>query len=275
MSHATPDPFEPPPRERVFNVPGVVLAAAGAVLAVFALQSLIGQERELGLISALGFVPARFALALGLTSEEALLRSLLAAAGPQRSRDALAVAAWLLDDGGPRWWSILTHGVLHASMLHVGMNALWLLVFGTPVARRLGAGGFAILMAAGVAAGALAHLAANIGDAAPLIGASGGVSALTGAAARFVFSGRMGFGGMANDAAIRSLPALSLAGLARNRQALGFVIIWFVANWLFGSGALPLAGADQSIAWVASFAACRCVDAKHRSLARYPTFVAD
>ncbi len=50
---------------------------------------------------------------------------------------------------------------------------------------------------------------------------------------------------------VRALPALSLAGMLRNQQAMLFVGFWFLSNWLFGAGHIPLAGVDQAVAWQA------------------------
>ncbi len=38
----------------------------------------------------------------------------------------------------PLWWTPLTYVFLHANWAHVGFNALWLVAFGAPVARRFG-----------------------------------------------------------------------------------------------------------------------------------------
>jgi membrane associated rhomboid family serine protease len=88
-------------------------------------------------------------------------------------------------------------------------------------------------------------------DVVPLVGASAGVSAATGAAARFVFSSGTRLGAMGQDAVVRALPALTLTGMLGNRQTMIFVIVWFVSNWLFGAGVVPLGDAEQSIAWEA------------------------
>ncbi len=131
------------------------------------------------------------------------------------------------------------------------MNTLWLAVFGAPVARRLGTGPFLALFALGAAAGALLHVWLFPASATPLVGASAAVSALTGAAVRFVFSVPFNPAAMGRDDVVRALPALTLAEAARNRMALAFTGFWFLTNWLFGAGVVPLAGADQSVAWQA------------------------
>ena len=75
---------------------------------------------------------------------------------------------------------------LHADFAHLGINCVWLLAFGSIVARRLGARlFFALFFACGVA-GAAAHLALNWGSAVPAIGASAAISGLMGVAFRLI-----------------------------------------------------------------------------------------
>ena len=39
---------------------------------------------------------------------------------------------------GSEYWTLVTYMLLHGDWMHLTFNALWLLVFGTPVARYLG-----------------------------------------------------------------------------------------------------------------------------------------
>jgi membrane associated rhomboid family serine protease len=246
-----PAPAAAPPREPAINLPGVVLAVIALIVAVHALQWLVGFERDLGIMAEFAVVPARFGLALGLETQEGLTQALRAIANPAEQRQMAALAAYFVDQDGPRWWSLLTYAFLHASVPHVLMNVLWLAVFGAPVARRLGAGVFLALFALGAAAGALLHVWLYPGQPTPLVGASAAVSAMTGAAVRFVFQGGFNPAVMSDDAAVRALPALPFGAVLANRQALMFTGFWFLTNWLFGAGIIPLAGAEQAVAWEA------------------------
>ena len=68
-------------------------------------------------------------------------------------------AAFLPGGCGAQVWTFFTYALVHADLTHLGFNALWLLAFGSPVARRFGAWRFFTFFMVTVAAGALAHLA--------------------------------------------------------------------------------------------------------------------
>lgn len=240
-----------PQREPIFNLPGVVTALIGVLVAVHLWRLVLSFERDLALLAECAVVPARFALEFGWMDQSRIVEDALAGLGGQAAAERMAVARYFIDGAGPRWWSLLSYGLLHSGTAHIVMNTIWLAVFGSPVARRLGAPAFVALIMIGTMAGALAHVFMHAGDVVPLVGASAGVSAATGAAARFVFTGGICFGAMADDAYVRRLPALPLGGLVQNRQALVFVLLWFVSNWLFGSGIVAFGADETSVAWEA------------------------
>lgn len=84
---------------------------------------------------------------------------------------------------------LLTSMFVHGSFEHIAMNMAGLLAFGAPVARLLGQGRVGIVsfilfyLVAGILAG-LGYSLLHAQSAAPVIGASGAVSALMGAAMR-------------------------------------------------------------------------------------------
>lgn len=70
---------------------------------------------------------------------------------------------------------------LHASLLHIGGNMLFLYIYGDNVEDRLGHFGFAMFyLACGLAASAL-HVATNPSSGVPVIGASGAIAGVMGA----------------------------------------------------------------------------------------------
>src|SRR5207302_366713 len=86
---------------------------------------------------------------------------------------------------GAKVWTFVTYSLLHANLSHLGFNVLWLLPFGSALARRFGAVRVFASMAVTAAAGALAHLLTHEHAVAPMIGASASVSATMAAALRF------------------------------------------------------------------------------------------
>ena len=77
---------------------------------------------------------------------------------------------------------------VHANWQHVGLNCIWLVPFGTAVARRLGAPLFLLLFVLCGIAGAILHIAVYWGSDSPVIGASAAVSGMMGAAFRMMLA---------------------------------------------------------------------------------------
>lgn len=80
----------------------------------------------------------------------------------------------------------VTYIFIHATPGHLGINAIWLLPFGAVVARRYHALAFFLFFLVCGAAGAAVHLAFNWGSTLPVVGASGAISGLMGAAFRMM-----------------------------------------------------------------------------------------
>lgn len=153
----------------------------------------------------------------------------------------------LLRSEGADAWSPLTYAFLHGDWMHLGANAIWLLAFGTPVVRRLGKGRFSTFCAVGSAAGALLYYVFHPDLIAPVIGASGIVSALMGGACRFAFgAGRHG----PLDPATLHRRLLPIRESLANRTVLVFVVVFFATNLFVGSGVGGAFGAGN-VAWEA------------------------
>lgn len=90
-------------------------------------------------------------------------------------------------DAGAAALTLFTHALLHASTTHLLFNLLWLFVFGTPIARRMGAIRFYFFFLFSAAVGALFFGLFHLDDKTLLIGASGGISGLLGGLVRFAF----------------------------------------------------------------------------------------
>jgi membrane associated rhomboid family serine protease len=82
---------------------------------------------------------------------------------------------------GPELYQFFTYQFLHAGWMHIAGNMLFLYLFGNNVNDKLGHIGYLALYLAGGILSALAFLAVQRHDGPPLVGASGSISAVTGA----------------------------------------------------------------------------------------------
>jgi membrane associated rhomboid family serine protease len=250
------DPMSGPPRaakrEPALNIPVIVLSLCLVIVALHVARQWFGGPADWEFIVRWAFVPARLSLWLGYADlGEVLTASFGPAASGMGVSDLPAALRLLVADGANAVLTLASYGLLHGSWGHLASNTLWLVVFGSPVARRLGDVRFLALMLLTSAAGALAHWLVDPLELSPLIGASAAVSGATAAAACFVFQPGIRFGELGRDEAVRAIPAANLRQLIANPRALAFIGIWFAANLLFGTGVVPLGGEDASIAWQA------------------------
>jgi membrane associated rhomboid family serine protease len=239
--------LQPPGREPMFNLPGVVLVTAGLLAAIHVGRDVLSREDDFALLLELAFVPARWSLAFGGGGLDAIAAD-LARRGAEEGRALAGIAALVLGDREAKVWTAVTHALLHASWAHLLSNALWLVAFGTPVARRLGPFRFLLLGVAAVLAGAAAHFLSNPLEVVPMIGASGGVSGLVAAAAWFVFTPVPPWVGRAEA---HERPRQTPRALLSNPRALAFLGIWLAIDISVGLLAGPLGIAGGAIAWQA------------------------
>src|SRR6266540_4068590 len=208
--------------EPVFNVPPVVTATVAVLALTQAIREFVLPESvDIAVLAWFAFIPARYDPT-----------PLVHGAYPG------GIAADV--------WTFVTYALLHGNWLHLGLNAVWLLAFGTPVARRFGAARFLTLFAVTAAAGAIAHLVTHTGERTPMIGASAAISGFMAAAIRFVFQP----GGPldlwhARDGAPHRVPAAPLFAALRDPRILAFLAVWFGLNLLFAIGSLSISAASS------------------------------
>lgn len=239
---------DPPDRpEPILFAPAALLALIGLMLAIHAVRVFafgLFEGADIVFLDQAAFVPARFALSVGLADEAAILADVQASAPPAiQLRQALFSV--FVAEGGSYPWTLVTYALLHGGWEHVIVNGVWMLAFGTPVMRRFGPARFLAFFATTAAAAAIFQALLNPTDVSALIGASGAVSGLTAAALRFAIGPQMLSGRV--DARRPAAP-LSIALLDRN--VLIFIAVWFGINMAAGLGA-PFGGEGMRIAWEA------------------------
>ena len=213
------------PREPILTLPGPLMAYV-LLLAAIHLRVLLPPELENWTIDVFGFIPRRY--------------------------DTTLLAISFPGGAGAKVWTFVTYSLLHANLTHIVFNVLWLLPFGSALARRFGTVRFFAFMAVTAAAGALAHLLTHEHALAPMIGASASVSGTMAAAIRFAFvqGSFLSFNRGDADAAAR-VPALSLVRALRDPRVLAFLAVWFGVNIIFGAGSLAIGTDGASVAWQA------------------------
>jgi membrane associated rhomboid family serine protease len=216
--------------EPIFNVPAVVVAViAACVLVHLARVYLLTGDQDIDFLVSFAFIPARYGSDFVLTGE--------------------LPGGW-----GADAWTFVTYAFLHGSAAHLLLNMIWLLPFGSALARRFGAVRFLAFFAAAAAAGAALHLATNFGSEQPVIGASAAISGCMAASVRFAFQrgGPLDLLRGGSEDSYR-VPAVPLLAALRDMRIVAFLGAWLAINLVVGLGALvmPGMGLDQAIAWQA------------------------
>ncbi|QPC93326.1 rhomboid family intramembrane serine protease [Mesorhizobium sp. INR15] len=211
------EPIEDVPeqrREPVFNLPLVVLAVIVACVVVHLLREyVLTQAQQLTVLYDGAFIPVLYTGQYGFD--------------------------WFL------FSRPFTYAFLHGGFAHLAINMVWLAAFGSPLANRLGTFWFAVFFAVTGLASVVLFWAVHPYGEAPLVGASGAISGMMGAAARFGFrtdrsSGKAAFSG----------PMLPISMVLRSRGVMTFLAVWMVINLVTGLvGFAP--GVAGQIAWEA------------------------
>jgi membrane associated rhomboid family serine protease len=214
--------------EPILNVPPIVVATLAAMVFVHVWRiHVLTPSENIDFLANFAFIPARY--------------------------DPTFAPSGLFPGGfGAEIWTFVTYAFIHADWMHIAINGVWLLAFGTAVARRFGPLRFLALFAVTAAAGAAAHLLTHVGEMVVMVGASAAISGFMAAAIRFAFQ-RGGPLSMwrAHDEAAYRVPAAPLMAALRDPRILAFLAVWFGLNILFGLGSIAIPGAEQSIAWEA------------------------
>lgn len=209
---------EPDRREPVFNVPGIVIAIIAACVGIQLIGDyLLDPSQYVEFLERAAFIPLRY----------------------------WAVYAGEIPLDVYAFTSPLTYAFLHGGYTHLIINMVWLAAFGSPLANRLGALRFSLFFAVTALAAVALHYVLHPLDNAPLVGASGAISGMMGAAARFNFRIDRAQGQPAFAGAV-----LPIGEVLRSRMAMTFLGAWMVINLITGLvGFAP--GVENQIAWEA------------------------
>lgn len=213
VPQVSPDP--PASGQRMFNIPGVVIGIVVICVLAQVLRSRFFSDEFNGwILYSFAFIPARYA-------QPDLAYSWQAFTSP------------------------FTHSFLHGSYSHLINNCLWLVVFGSPLAQSIGKLRFVLFWLVCAGFGAFFHYIAQPQDMLPMIGASGAVSGMMGAAARF------GFRMVRNRNGISTFrePAPDLKVLFTMPIVLSFLAVYLIMNFAIGATGTTADGA--MIAWQA------------------------
>lgn len=211
--------------EPMLNVPPVIAGTVAVLVMVHAVRVLLlSPSAESEFLLQFAFIPARY--------------------------DASTLSA----EGftGADVWSFVTYALIHADAFHLGMNLIWLLPFGSAVARRFGTVRFVLFSAVTAAAGAATHLLTHLGEVYPMVGASAAISGTMAASMRFAFQpgGPLARWYVRHDESAYRLPADPLLDALREPRVLIFTAVWFGINLLFPLHLMQVPN-GETVAWEA------------------------
>lgn len=187
-----------PQRERAFNIPTVVAALAAILVGIHLVRTFIlTPDQDFELLVRAAFIPIRYTGGYDF--------------------EIYAVT------------SPVTYALLHGGFEHLIVNLIWMVAFGSPLAQRLGVARFLVFSLAATLSAVLLHFVLHSHAQTPLIGASGAIAGMMGAAARFGFridrrGGMPGFAG----------PVLPISAVLRQRGVLIFLLVWLAMNLVTG-----------------------------------------
>ncbi|WP_455481199.1 rhomboid family intramembrane serine protease [Bartonella sp. B12(2025)] len=145
--------------------------------------------------------------------------------------------------------TIISYSFMHGSFKHVVINMAWLLVFGSLLVRHLGSLRFLVFWVLTAIISVLTYFALHQDSAISLVGASGVVSGMMGAIARYGFP--WGYFGVSaqNERFLGSL--LSIKKALCSRGVLVYMSIWLSVDFIIAISSFLFEGDGVSIAWEA------------------------
>lgn len=212
----------------MFNIPTSVVIAALALVVLHIVRVALPPEAGFYMLLALAFIPARYS-------------------GPTP------------DLPGGEWGdvtSFITYMFVHGDMTHLAVNTIWMLAFGSAVAKRIGDYRFVVFSLLCGIAGVLVHLALHFGELVPVVGASAAISGQMAGAVRFMFGASRTIIPLPDN--LESVPLAGIRETLTNGKFLIFLGVWAALNLLFGLGGFQLDGSGGGIAWEAHIGGFIC-----------------
>lgn len=204
----------------MFNIPPVVVALIGLCVVVYLVQFyLLNDSQYLWFMLNFAFIPQRFSAGGGFTDLSA-------------------------------WFTTISYSFMHGGFAHLAVNCVWFAAFGSPLAGRIGTRNFLLFWVLIAIVAAFTHYALYPDSNTPLVGASGAISGMMGAAARFGFRRVTYYTGSGRQVPAFGGPLLSVLQTLQNRTVLTFVGFWLIINVITGLYSTA-PGELSGIAWEA------------------------
>lgn len=140
--------------------------------------------------------------------------------------------------------SVLGYSFMHGSWMHLLMNMAWFIVFGSPLANRIGAFRFLAFWVISAIVSILPYALIHMHESVSVVGASGVISAMMGAAGRYGFQRVFNYKGDRPEFG----PIMPIGAALRSERVMlmiGFWILTDIATGAFG---------NTGIAWEAHIA---------------------
>jgi membrane associated rhomboid family serine protease len=202
-------------REPVFNIPAVVAALTALCVGVhLARVYVLTPEQDFELLVRAAFIPIRYS-------------------------GAFDIDLWAFT-------STVTYAFLHGGFAHLLLNMVWFVAFGSPLANRIGTPRFVLFWIVTSLGAVALHYVVYPDGQAPLVGASGAISGMMGAAARYGF-----FIDRSTRSGVFAGPLLPIGTALTLRPVITFLAVWFAINIVTGLVGFVPDMEDASIAWEA------------------------
>ncbi|WP_254493237.1 rhomboid family intramembrane serine protease [Bartonella sp. B1099] len=146
------------------------------------------------------------------------------------------------------FYTMVSYSFVHGSFKHVTLNMVWLLIFGSPLVRHFGVLRFLIFWVLTAVIAVLTYFTFHQESVISLVGASGAVSGMMGAIARYGFPNGLGVNAQ-HEKPLGTL--LSIKKALCSKSVLIYISVWLAADFIIGISSILFEENGISIAWEA------------------------